>query len=268
MKRRRRVNIAKLTKVSFLPSVFTLFSLFLGYLALMQIIKGNANNFVNACYLLTGSVVLDGFDGTVARLTKTESNFGVQLDSLVDAVTFGMVPAVMIYIWGFKAGYPQIGKVIGFIYLSAGVIRLARFNVLKDAKAFPENVFVGLPIPLGALSICSVVMIVMEPLGRPTDVLAFALFVILIAFLMISNIKYRTMKKLKSKNNLVILLMLAIGVAFAINFPQYTIPAISLIYMISPVFFFIFFKLKRSRPAPAHAATPSDSSREEPKTGN
>jgi CDP-diacylglycerol--serine O-phosphatidyltransferase len=249
--------------VSFLPSLFTLFSLFLGYLALMQIIKGDVKNFINACYLLTGSVIMDGFDGTVARLTKTESNFGMQLDSLVDAVTFGMVPAVMIYIWGFKAGFPQIGKVIGFIYLSAGVIRLARFNVLKEVKAFPENIFVGLPIPLGALSVCSVVLIVKQPLSRELDILIFSLFTILIAFLMISKVKYRTMKKLKSKNNLLILLFLAAGVAFAINFPHYTIPAISLVYMVSPVFFFIANKFRRTKPVPFTAELEPEPEEEE-----
>jgi CDP-diacylglycerol--serine O-phosphatidyltransferase len=123
--KRRRVNIAKLTKISFLPSLFTIFSLFLGYLALLQIVKGS---FIKAVYFMGGSVLLDGFDGTVARLTKTESNFGVQLDSLVDAVAFGLVTAAMIYFWGFKAAEPALGKVIGFVFLSAGVIRLARFN--------------------------------------------------------------------------------------------------------------------------------------------
>jgi CDP-diacylglycerol--serine O-phosphatidyltransferase len=222
----------------------------LGYLALMQIFKGN---FIVAVYLITGSVIMDGFDGTVARLTKTESNFGVQLDSLVDAVSFGLVPAVMIYIWGFKLGHPQIGKVIGFIYLSAGVIRLARFNVLKEANAFPANVFVGLPIPLGALSICSVVLIFKDQLTLDIDIILFSVFVILVAFLMISNVKYRTLKKIKSKNNLLILMCLAILVAFSINFPRYTIPLITLVYMTSPVFFFVYFKVKKSKTA--HAPT-------------
>ncbi|MCP5049163.1 MAG: CDP-diacylglycerol--serine O-phosphatidyltransferase [bacterium] len=244
-KRKRRVNMAKLTKVSFLPSIFTIFGLFLGYLALMQIINGK---FVTAVYFIAGSVIMDGFDGTVARLTKTESNFGVQLDSLVDAVTFGLVISVLIYVWGFKAGHPQIGKVIGFMFLSAGVIRLARYNVLKEVNAFPSNVFIGLPIPLGALSICSVVLMVKGPLTNDGDILAFSFFVMLVAFLMISTVKYRTLKKIKSKYNLVILFILAIIVALSINFPNYTIPAITLLYMTSPVFYFIYTKLKRSKP--------------------
>jgi CDP-diacylglycerol---serine O-phosphatidyltransferase len=222
----------------------------------MQIFKGS---FVNAVYLITGSVIMDGFDGTVARLTKTESNFGVQLDSLVDAVSFGLVTSVLIYFWGFKLGHPQIGKVVGFVFLSAGVIRLARFNVLKEANAFPANIFVGLPIPLGALSIASAILILKDPLQSDIHTLIFAFYVILVSFLMISNVKYRTMKKIKSKNNLLILLFLAILIASAINFPRYTIPVITLVYFVSPLFIYVYYKFKRNKPAVTVAETPQES---------
>lgn len=229
-------------KISFLPSIFTILSLFLGYLALLQIIKGN---FLNAVYLITGSVILDGFDGTVARLTKTESNFGVQLDSLVDGVTFGIVVALMIYIWGFKVEYSQMGKVIAFVYLSAGIIRLARFNVLKEVNAVPSDIFIGLPIPISALSICSVVLIFKDPLNDKLNIIGFAVYVILISYLMISNVKYRTMKKIKSKYGLIILFFLAIIVAFLINFPVYTIPVVTFFYVVSPLYFYIGSKIKK-----------------------
>lgn len=216
----------------------------------MQIVD---RKFFNAVYLITVSVILDGFDGTVARLTKTESNFGMQLDSLVDGVTFGLVPAVMIYFWGFKAGnaaivgLPQIGKVIGFIFLAAGVIRLARFNVLKEVDAFPSNIFVGLPIPLGALSIASMVLIVKAPLTELLPILGFSLYVLLVAILMVSTIKYRTMKKFKSKYNLLILLTLAIVIAVGINFPRYTLPVITALYLVSPVFFWLYYKIRKPK---------------------
>lgn len=224
--------------------MFTIFSLFLGYLALLQIVKGN---FVNAVYLIGGSVILDGFDGTVARLTNTESNFGVQLDSLVDAVTFGLVTSVMIYFFGYKALDPQLGTVVGFIFLSAGVIRLARFNVLKEADAMPTNVFVGLPIPLGALAVVSAVLIMGKPLENQSEMLVFSIYVVLIAFLMISSIKYRTLKRIKSKNNLFILLFLAVIIALSINFPRHAIPFVTFLYMTSPIFFYFFNKVKRSK---------------------
>jgi len=226
--------------------MFTIFSLFLGYLAIIQIFKGN---FINAIYLITGSVVLDGFDGTVARLTKTESNFGVQLDSLVDAVAFGVVVGVMIYFWGFSEAFTQAGKVVGFVFLSAGIIRLARFNVLKEVNAFASNVFVGLPIPLGALSICSFILIVKEPLKTSTEILVFSAYVLIISFLMISNVKYRTMKRIDSKHNLLILFLLAIVVASVINFPTYALPAITFIYLSSPLYFYILAGRKKRKDA-------------------
>ena len=221
----------------------------------MQTIKGN---FTNAVYLITGSVILDGFDGTIARLTKTESNFGVQLDSLVDAASFGVVTGILIYLWGFQHTYIQFGKVIGFVFLSAGVIRLARFNVLKEAETYVANVFIGLPIPLAALSIGSVVLLLnRQPQGKQ-EVIFFSLYVVLVAFLMISNVKYRTMKRLNSKNNLVILFFLAVIIALGVNFPHYTIPAISLLYLISPVFFFLFDKIRRKKPAAAIETEPEE----------
>lgn len=215
----------------------------------MQIIGAKWENSV---YLIGLCVILDGFDGTIARLTKTESNFGVQLDSLVDGVAFGLVTAVMIYTWGytwegFNGQYTQVGKVIGFIFLSAGIIRLARFNVLKEAETQVANVFIGLPIPLAALSIASVVLIRQEKLVEKHDVLLFSVYVVLVAILMISNVKYRTMKRINSKYNLLILLLLALLIALLINFPNYTIPAVTFIYLLSPLFFFVVEKFKKDK---------------------
>lgn len=211
-------------------------------MAMGQIINGS---FVSAVYLLTGSVILDGFDGTVARLTNTESKFGVQLDSLVDAVAFGVVTGLMVYMWGFSVLYKDVGKIIGFIFLSAGIIRLARFNVLKDAEAFVSNVFIGLPIPLGALCIGSVILVVQKPLENKWDVIAFSAYVVLISVLMISNLKFRTLKRIKSKNNLLILFLLAIVIALSIIFFRYTIPAISFLYLLSPLIFYFIGKGKK-----------------------
>lgn len=244
MKRRRfkRVKISKLTKFSFLPSIFTIFNLFVGFLALLLIIKGN---YKNAVYLLMISAVLDAFDGTIARLTKTESNFGMHLDSLVDAVSFGLVTSVLIYMWGFQEEVNQIGKVIGFVFLSAGIIRLSRFNVLKEAGAFSSEVFIGLPIPLASISVCSIVLILEKPLTDKMMIIYFSIFVIFISFLMISNIKYRSLKNINSKYNLLILFLLAIAVAFIIMYPRYTIPILTFLYILSPFFFFLPKKFRK-----------------------
>lgn len=241
-KRRRKVSIESLTRFSFLPSIFTLSSLLLGYLAILQIFK---SNYIAAVFLIGGSVILDGFDGTVARLTKTESNFGVQLDSLVDAVSFGLVTSLLIYKWGFEAINSPIGKVAGFIFLTAGIIRLARFNVLKEAHAFPSNVFVGMPIPLGALSITSAVLMLKGSLTTEFEMWIFFVYVVFISFLMVSTIKYRTMKRIDTKYNLLILLCIAITVASCIIYPRVVIPGVTGLYLVSPIFFLIFEKLRK-----------------------
>lgn len=222
--------------------MFTLLSLFLGFTAVIQTMKGQ---FLTAIYLIVGSAILDGIDGTVARLTKTESSFGVQLDSLVDAVAFGLVPGFLIYNWGFaSSSYPPLGQLIGFIFLSAGIIRLARFNVMKEAEVSPSGHFVGLPIPLGALSVSCPVLLKRGALTGTGDMVFFIAYVLLISILMISNIKYRTLKNVDSKYNLPILLGLAIVLSLLVLFPKLTLPAVVAVYITSPFFFWLFLPKK------------------------
>jgi CDP-diacylglycerol--serine O-phosphatidyltransferase len=248
MKRRRikKVNISSLTRISFLPSVFTILNLFLGFQALLYIV-GSKKNFKTAIYYITASVVMDGFDGTIARLTKTESNFGVQLDSLVDAVTFGLVTSILAYKWGFQSGYTQIGSIISFVFLSAGLIRLARYNVFKEAQAFPANIFIGVPIPTASMAICSIVLIFGETNPQTkASILLFSLFVILISLLMISNIKYKTIKKIVLKNSLRTLFLMATIIACLVIFPDITIPILAFSYILSPLFFYLFSRKQKS----------------------
>lgn len=251
MKRNRisKPKISTLTRISFLPSLFTMLNLFLGYKALIYII-GPKQNFKTAIYYITASVIMDGFDGTIARLTHTESNFGMQLDSLVDAVTFGLVTSMLAFAWGFQSGFSQIGSIVSFVFLSAGLIRLARFNVFKEAQAFPANIFIGMPIPTAALSICSVVLIFgsKPPLSR-TGILFFSLYILLISLLMISNVKYRTMKKFVFKNSLKTLFLLALIVGCLVIFPDITIPILTFSYMLSPLLFYLFIRKSKNTEA-------------------
>lgn len=248
-KRIKKPKISALTRISFLPSLFTMLNLFLGYQALIYII-GAKQNFKTAIYYITASVIMDGFDGTIARLTNTESNFGVQLDSLVDAVTFGLVVSMLAFKWGFQSGYTQIGSIVSFVFLSAGLIRLARFNVFKEAQAFPANIFIGMPIPTAALAICSVVLLFGgKPPQTRTGILIFSLYVLLISLLMISNIKYRTVKKFVFKNSLKTLFLLALVVGCLVIFPDTTIPILTFSYMLSPLLFYLFNRKPKSTEA-------------------
>lgn len=244
-KRIRRVNLSRLTGFSFLPSLFSLLSLFAGFLAVFQIFKGD---FSKAIFLIMASAVLDGLDGTVARLTKTESNFGMQLDSLVDAMAFGVSTSFLIYKWGFTPEFHQFGKVIAFIFLSAGIIRLARFNVIKEADVVPSDIFIGLPIPIGAISIASIILYFKDPITSPYWIMGFSFFVILISFLMISNVRYKTLKKVNSKIGLKLLFLFAITIALLIMFPEKILPLIAILYCTSPIpVFFLGLIKKKTR---------------------
>src|SRR5207302_8350515 len=99
----------------------------------------------------------DAFDGRVARLTRTQSDFGVELDSLADVISFGVAPAILVYKWAL-AGLGIGGIVISSIYAACGAIRLARFNVLAHSESGTQRYFVGLPIPLAAGMLVAVVI--------------------------------------------------------------------------------------------------------------
>jgi len=266
-KKVKKARISTLMSISFLPSVFTLLNLFLGYQALIHIV-GPRPNFKLAIYFITASVIMDGFDGTIARLTKTESDFGVQLDSLVDAVTFGLVTSMLALKWGFQSGFAQLGSIIAFVFLSAGLIRLARFNVFKEAQVVPANIFIGLPIPIGALAVCSVVLLFDgQPPPQPSHVSVpiFTFYVLLVSLLMISNIRYRTVKKFVLKNSLKTLFLLALIIACLVIFPDTTIPLLTFTYVLSPLFFLAFNRRRRAN-APVAAERQAGAPGEESKS--
>lgn len=232
-------------------------SLFLGFTAVIRTVRGQ---FLTAIYLIVGSAILDGIDGTVARLTKTESSFGVQLDSLVDAVSFGLVPGFLIYRWGFmETAYAPLGQLIGFIFLSAGIIRLARFNVMKEAAVSPPGFFIGLPIPLGALSVSCPILLQRGALTDTGHMAAFMIYVLLISLLMISTVRYRTLKNVDSKYNMTILLGMAIILSLLLLFPMITLPSVVFVYIVSPFIFWIFSPRKK-REALQKSAEPEENS--------
>src|SRR4051812_3425988 len=166
----------KLRKLLFvLPNLFTVSSIFCGFYAL-TLCTGEATEAMlyQAALAIFFGIFFDGFDGRVARLTKTQSQFGMELDSLADVVTFGAAPALLVYRWALQP-MGIAGIFIGFMFAACGALRLARFNVLAireeaakkaaaDAGAAAQKThaagrfFVGLPIPLGAGVIISMII--------------------------------------------------------------------------------------------------------------
>ena len=143
----------------------------------------------------------DAFDGRVARLTKTQSLFGQELDSLADVVSFGAAPALLVWKWALS-GLGIIGVLAAFLYAACGALRLARFNVLaiKSPHGGASNFFVGMPIPFAACGVISMIIAYQNARGGtlPADarwpVLAVVVF---LALLMVSTVRYRTFKDVK-----------------------------------------------------------------------
>ena len=142
---------------SLLPSLFTTGNLFLGFWSIVKTLDGK---FETAAPLIGGAVVLDMLDGRIARLTGTQSEFGAQLDSLADAVSFGVAPALLAYVWALSL-VPRAGWPAAFLFLVCGVMRLARFNVQRTVV--DSRYFVGLPIPAGAAQVAAIVFVLPDP---------------------------------------------------------------------------------------------------------
>lgn len=208
-----------------LPTLFTAGSIFLGFLSIMRSIQGALlaqpgysgpnHHFEVAAIAICWAALLDGLDGWIARLTNTTSDFGREMDSLADVITFGLAPAVLAYAWGVQSGLSSVdppfrdhlrhlGYFIPFLFLLCGAARLARFNIQKNPV--PKNpgkpdrkYFVGLPIPAAALMVASIVyMLDGAPLEDWPLMLAWLGLLGLLGFLMVSTWRYRSFKNLLS----------------------------------------------------------------------
>src|ERR687895_392861 len=170
--------------VILLPSMFTLGNLFCGYGCVVYATQGD---FDTAAVLIGVAMVLDTLDGFVARLTKSTSAFGVQLDSLADVISFGLAPAILAFTWGLWP-LKRLGWAAGFIYVTAAAMRLARFNIQTTAAA-DKRYFVGIPSPAAAGVIAATVYLF--PYGLQEREAAFPALAMVLgpAFLMVSTIR-------------------------------------------------------------------------------
>src|SRR5499426_4798404 len=130
--------------VYLLPSLFTLGNMFCGYACIVYAMRGE---YETAAPFIGFAYVLDILDGRIARLTGAESEFGLQLDSLADVVSFGIAPAVLAYAWGLQP-LGRLGWAAGFVFVACGAMRLARFNI--QSTGGDKRYFVGMPSPAAA----------------------------------------------------------------------------------------------------------------------
>lgn len=221
-------------KASIVPSFFTMANMFSGYFSVIQCTQ---EHYTQAAWLIVAAAVFDTIDGTLARLTRSSSNFGIQYDSLADVISFGLAPSYLAYSVFFRA-WGTIGLLISFLPLVFGSIRLARFNIKQDGTPKKEK-FEGLPIPAAALVIATYIIFNFYFWDRLLGTKLFLILMLFVSVVMISTIAYEKMPEFSlqtsSKNRIKILIVI-LGSFIIILFPHETFFVLVLLYSISGPF--------------------------------
>ena len=237
--------------VALLPVAFTIANLCMGFWALVRTLHGQ---FGKAAPLILLAGVFDMLDGRIARLTGTTSEFGGELDSLADVISFGIAPALLAYCWGFPNVH-KAGWVVAFLFVASGAMRLARFNIQRHAV--DGRYFVGMPIPAAAGQIATIVWF--EP-EMPYELLASLLMMALVlalSLLMVSTFRYPSFKgiDLRTRRSYVIVLPIALAIAVLVLHPQSVLLALSTLYSLwAPGVYLIGLAFRRRTPPPRPAA--------------
>jgi CDP-diacylglycerol--serine O-phosphatidyltransferase len=213
MQPNRPLNLRR-QSIYLLPNLFTLANLFAGFFAVVQAMNGN---FVNAAMAIFAAMALDGIDGRVARMTHTQSAFGVEFDSLSDMVSFGVAPALVSYEWALK-GFGKVGWIVAFIYCAGAALRLARFNT--NVGTVDKRWFQGLPSPAAAALVAGLVWVFNDYTSAPAPIpqalqwaaLAATLFA---GLTMVSNVRFWSFKEFHARRTVPFLALLLI--VFAIS---------------------------------------------------
>ena len=225
-----------------LPNILTLGGVCLGISSIKFSIDGNFNLAVT---LILFASILDALDGRVARLIKGTSEFGKELDSLTDFVSFGIAPVLILYFWELN-NYGKLGWAIALIYSVCCVLRLARFNLTKfdQQEEWKNNFFEGIPSPAGGILILTPLIYELSDLNLNLNISNITPYLtILIALLLVSKVPTLSLKKITISPKTTIFLLLVIGLIFiALLFYTFeTLLIFSLIYLLSiPVSFYVF----------------------------
>jgi CDP-diacylglycerol--serine O-phosphatidyltransferase len=246
--RRRREDRPERFKrgVYLLPSMFTVANLFCGYACVVYSTRGD---FDTAAVLIGVAMVLDTLDGFFARLTRSSSAFGVELDSLADVVSFGLAPAILAFTWGL---WPlrRLGWAAGFIYVTAAAMRLARFNI-QTSSLTDKRYFAGLPSPAAAAVIASTVYLYPWGLQDPRAAAPALAMVLVPAFLMVSTIRFRSIKAIDVgwRRSPSWLFLGAVALALVASHPRVALVVLSYSYIVSALAALAYSRLRRRHPA-------------------
>lgn len=194
-----------------LPNLFTTSALFAGFYAIVQAMNGHFEYSAVAIFV---AMVLDGIDGRVARMTHTQSPFGAEYDSLSDMVSFGVAPALVVYVWALQ-GMGKLGWIAAFIFCASAALRLARFNTQLDVA--DKRWFQGLPSPSAAAVVAGLVWVCVEFEYKGTDIPWLAWGITLFAGLsMVTNIPYYSFKEVNMRKSIPFVALLLIILGFAL----------------------------------------------------
>lgn len=250
-KRRKIIRKGGIKKgIYVLPNLCTTGSLFCGFFSVIRVLHGD---YKTAAWAILGAGIFDLFDGQLARLTKSGSQFGIEYDSLVDLASFGFAPAILIYMWTLNDLH-RLGWIAAFLFFACGALRLARFNVQVESEEL--RVFQGLPVPMAAYVLATTVIYFERRLYAPPENNFWILgLTLVLALLMVSTIHYRNAKELdiKRRLNFFVLVAAAIAMAFIAWKPPVMMWVLSLGYVVSgplEALFRLFIPAKKKEEIP------------------
>ncbi len=224
-----------------IPNFITLIAMFCGFYSIASTLN---SDYVSSAYAIMLAFVFDGIDGKIARLLNATSDFGIQMDSLSDLVSFGVAPSLLVYHW-LLLPYGRVGWMAAFLFVACGALRLARFNI--QTKTVSSKYFIGLPIPAAAGVIASSVLFVKEVFGNPEDFtipFTYVFLIYLLAFLMVSTLPYYSFKKVGCVSckdfNLLVLFVLVIFVVGM--YPEIMLFLLMISYILSGLLLPLFKK--------------------------
>ncbi len=234
-----------------LPNLFTTAALFMGFFAIVQAMNLNFDQAAAAIFV---AMVLDGLDGRVARLTKTQSAFGAEYDSLADVISFGAAPALVIYEWTLR-GLGKLGWIAAFVYVAGAALRLARFNTMLEVA--DKRWFQGMPSPSAAALVAGFVFVMEDYAIDPESVRWIAFGVTLFAGLtMVSNFKFYSFKTINLRRSypFLAIFLIVLFLALLSYQPATVLFAMFVVYAISGYAVSAWLALRRRRAAPSPPA--------------
>lgn len=212
----------------FFPGVFTMGNVVCGFFALLSILEGNV---IAACWLILLAGVLDVLDGKVARLSGANSQFGVELDSLADFLSFGVAPGIIVYTLTLQA----IGKlswIVPVIYIMAAAYRLARYNLMADSEEKKD--FLGLPVPGAALALVSFTIFSFSLWQEIAHLELFVGMTLVLSFLMVSQVEYESLPdRFQTPAERARLAVMIVAVPLVLLFPRSVLFPLVAIYILS-----------------------------------